>query len=176
MATIIFDKTFDSGWRKILSQRSTQAQGGKSIDPYLVAPNGKRLRSNVELLNFIVDHPEYWSDFNPKEVNLERSTEEMTEISQGTMKLVKFFDLIASGMDSEEAIAKVCERKALKASSSTSKKTPEKRKKKEEEKVISPFLKIKVKKTKNNQNLVQNDDSDDDDIIIGPYNARLRVV
>ena len=174
MTTIIFDKTFDSGWRKILTKRSETAKGGKTIDPYLKAPNGKKLRSNVELLNFIVDHPEYWSDFNPKEVNLERSTEETTEsteLSPGTMKLVKFIDLIASGMDSEEAIVKVCERKA---GSKTSKKRPEKRKKKEEDKVLSPFLKIKVKKAKKIEE-VQNDEDSDDDIVIGPYNTRLVV-
>ena len=58
MTTIIFDKTFDSGWRKILTQRSELAkgkkEGGKTIDPYLKAPNGKKLRSNVELMNFLV--------------------------------------------------------------------------------------------------------------------------
>ena len=172
MSNIIFDKTFDSGWRKYLSQRSETAKGGKTVDPYLVAPNGKKLRSNVELLNFIVDHPEYWSDFNPKEVNFERSTDEITtELSPGTMKLVKFIDLIASGMDSEEALGKVCERKT----SSTPKKKPEKRKKKEEAKVLSPFLKIKVKKAKKIEEVQNEEEESDDDIVIGPYNTRLVV-
>ena len=177
MTTIIFDKTFDSGWRKILTQRSDTAKGtakgGKAIDPYLKAPNGKKLRSNVELMNFLVDHPEYWSDFNPKDVNFERSTgEKMTEISSGTMKLVKFFDLIASGMNSEEALVKICERKVLKARSKAS--LPKKRKIKEQEENVnsSPFLKIKVTpKKKKIKNSVENDEDkdSDDDIVIGNF-------
>ena len=177
MTTIIFDKTFDSGWRKILTQRSDTAKGtakgGKAIDPYLKAPNGKKLRSNVELMNFLVDHPEYWSDFNPKDVNFERSTgEKMTEISSGTMKLVKFFDLIASGMNSEEALVKICERKVLKARSKAS--LPKKRKIKEQEENVnsSPFLKIKVtpKKKKIKNSVEKDEDKDsDDDIVIGNF-------
>ena len=177
MTTIIFDKTFDSGWRKILTQRSDTAKGtakgGKAIDPYLKAPNGKKLRSNVELMNFLVDHPEYWSDFNPKDVNFERSTgEKMTEISSGTMKLVKFFDLIASGMNSEEALVKICERKVLKARSKAS--LPKKRKIKEQEENVnlSRFLKIKVTpKKKKIKNSVENDEDkdSDDDIVIGNF-------
>ena len=177
MTTIIFDKTFDSGWRKILTQRSETARegkkGGKTIDPYLKAPNGKKLRSNVELMNFLVDHPEYWSDFNPKYVNFERSTDEIMEkFCPGTMKLVNFFDLIASGMNSEEALVKICERKVLKARSKNS--LPKKRKIKEqqEEDVLSPFLKIKVTpKKKKIKNSVENDEDKDseDDIVIGKW-------
>merc|ERR1711879_455523 len=123
--------------------KEVRQQGGKTVDPYLVAPNGKKLRSNVELLNFIVDHPEYWSDFNPKEVNFERSTDEITtELSPGTMKLVKFIDLIASGMDSEEALGKVCERKT----SSTPKKKPEKGKRRKKQRFYPLLSKSRLKK------------------------------
>ena len=182
MTTIIFDKTFESGWRKILTQRSELAkgkkEGGKTIDPYLKAPNGKKLRSNVELMNFLVDHPEYWSDFNPKDVNFERSTgEEMTEISPGTMKLVKFFDLIASGMNSEEALVKICERKVIKARSKASlpKKSEKRKMKEQEETVLSPFLKIKVKTPKKNKNSVRNnEDKDSDDDIFIEWNVGVK--
>eukprot|EP00095_Tigriopus_kingsejongensis_P009667 snap_masked-scaffold1197_size55989-processed-gene-0.5 protein:Tk09667 transcript:snap_masked-scaffold1197_size55989-processed-gene-0.5-mRNA-1 annotation:"truncated methyl binding protein 2 transcript 1" len=57
------------GWLKRCTQRKSGATAG-SWDMYLTAPNGQRLRSNVELIKFVIQHK---IAIDPTLVNFERS-------------------------------------------------------------------------------------------------------
>ena len=42
-------------------------------DPYLFTPDGKKIRSSVELLAYIKLNPEHWETFDAYEINVEKS-------------------------------------------------------------------------------------------------------
>ena len=48
------------GWRRLLHIRGEGSS--KFADIYYVAPSGKKLRSMVEIQNFLADHPEYMTE------------------------------------------------------------------------------------------------------------------
>ena len=41
----------------------------KNEDCYIYTPSGEELRSSYDLLNYIIQHPEYWNSFDPLEIN-----------------------------------------------------------------------------------------------------------
>ena len=103
MKTAIFDQTFPSGWRKVITQRSQKAEKtANRFDSYVYSPSGKQIRSNVELLKYIMDNPDIVSDFNPKEINMEKHSDSKI-YGSATTKLIKFIDLVKSGVSLGQA-------------------------------------------------------------------------
>ncbi|KAJ8767835.1 hypothetical protein K2173_020775 [Erythroxylum novogranatense] len=49
-----------SGWQRLLRIRGDRSS--KFADVYYVAPSGKRLRSMIEIQNYLMEHPEYLED------------------------------------------------------------------------------------------------------------------
>ena len=43
------------------------------MDPYLYPPEGNKLRSGNDLIDFVTKHPHYWPTFDPTVINFERS-------------------------------------------------------------------------------------------------------
>merc|ERR1712156_1171378 len=85
-------------WKKTIQRRST----GDHVDPYLYPPEGKKLRSGNDLIDFIVKHPHYWNKFDPTTINFERS--KGAKMSAAGRKLVKFLELVRAGTDKDEAM------------------------------------------------------------------------
>ena len=110
---VIFEKTFANGWTKKLTKRLTHQKRrntslGPLIDPYITSPAGDRLRSSYELLNYVIDHPEYWYNIDVSEINLERvHPDQMKAPCCGTKKLREFLNYVRSGMSCHEAKEKI---------------------------------------------------------------------
>ena len=85
-------------WKKTIQARST----GNHVDPYLYPPDGKKLRSGNELIDYISKSPQFWADFDPTVINFERS--EDCKMGAATKKLIKFLDLVRNGSTTEEAL------------------------------------------------------------------------
>ena len=85
-------------WKKTLQKRST----GDHVDPYIYPPEGKKLRSGNDMIDFIVKHPHYWKSFDPITINFERS--KGAKMSAAGRKLVKFLELVRNGVDKDEAL------------------------------------------------------------------------
>ena len=97
---VIFEKSYPGGWVKKLveSNRVERTQFQKHRpDPYLISPTGKKLRSNKELLDFIINHPEYWNTFDPLKINLVCTPEILTKPTKGTRPILDFLKNIRSG-------------------------------------------------------------------------------
>ena len=97
---IIYQELFPGKWKKVILQRG--AGSSTKTDPYVYTPGNEKLRSGVELFNFIVKHPEYWQDFDATKVNVDKCTDG-TNLTRQTRKLVTFLDLVNSGKTVEEA-------------------------------------------------------------------------
>jgi len=97
---IVFEKTYEcvGTWKKTIQARST----GNHVDPYLYPPDGKKLRSGNELIDYISKNPQFWADFDPVVINFERS--EDAKMGGATKKLLKFLDLVKNGSTTEEAL------------------------------------------------------------------------
>ena len=93
---IIFEKSYPGGWVKKLVERTDFRQ--HRPDPYLISPNGTKFRSNKELLDFIINHPEYWNTFDPLKINVECTQEIVTKPAHGTRQILDFLKNIRSGM------------------------------------------------------------------------------
>ena len=103
---VIFEKTFANGWTKKLCQRRSKSHGksGPLIDPFITSPAGDKLRSSFELLNYVMEHPEYWYNIDVSEINLERvHPDQMKAPCAGTKKLSDFLNYVRSGMSYHEA-------------------------------------------------------------------------
>merc|ERR1711981_1096159 len=98
--TIISEKFFEceGTWKKTIQARST----GNHVDPYLYPPEGNKLRSGNDLIDFVVKHPNYWNSFDPTVINFERS--EGAKLSAASKKLIKFLELVRNGTDKDEAL------------------------------------------------------------------------
>merc|ERR1712051_1126326 len=90
---IVFEKTYEcvGTWKKTIQARST----GNHVDPYLYPPDGKKLRSGNELIDYISKNPQFWADFDPVVINFERS--EDAKMGGASKKLIKFLDLARNG-------------------------------------------------------------------------------
>ena len=97
---IVFEKTYEcvGTWKKTIQARST----GNHVDPYLYPPDGKKLRSGNELIDYISKNPQFWADFDPVVINFERS--EDAKMGGASKKLIKFLDLVRNGSTTEEAL------------------------------------------------------------------------
>lgn len=97
---IVFEKTYEcvGTWKKTIQARST----GNHVDPYLYPPDGKKLRSGNELIDYISKNPQFWADFDPVVINFERS--EDVKMGGASKKLIKFLDLVRNGSTTEEAL------------------------------------------------------------------------
>ena len=103
---VIFEKTFANGWTKKLCQRRSKNPGksGPLIDPFITSPAGDKLRSSFELLNYVMEHPEYWYNIDVSEINLERvHPDQIKEPCSGTKKLSEFLNYVRTGMSYHEA-------------------------------------------------------------------------
>ena len=95
---VIFEKSYPGGWVKRLVETKRRTEFRKHRpDPYLISPTGKKLRSNKELLDFIINHPEYWNTFDPLKINLVCTTEILTKPTKGTRPILDFLKNIRSG-------------------------------------------------------------------------------
>ena len=103
MSNIVFQKTYPGGWTKKISQRNF---GTREMDTYLYSPTGKKLRSTLELYKYITEHPEYWQNFDPYEINVEKQQERLVNPNHGTNNLIHFLELVNSGMCSQDAFEK----------------------------------------------------------------------
>ena len=93
---VIFEKSYPGGWVKKIVE--TKRLGHfRQADPYLMSPNGKKFRSNKELLDFIIKHDEYWNTFDPLKINVECTQEIVTKPAHGTRKILDFLKNIRSG-------------------------------------------------------------------------------
>ena len=92
---VIFEKSYPAGWVKKLVERTEFRK--HRPDPYLITPTGKKLRSNKELLDFIINHPEYWNTFDPLKINLDCTPEILTKPTKGTRLILDFLKNIRSG-------------------------------------------------------------------------------
>ena len=93
---VIFEKSYPGGWVKKLVERTEFRK--HRPDPYLITPTGKKLRSNKELLDFIINHPEYWNTFDPLKINLDCTPEILiTKPTKGTRLILDFLKNIRSG-------------------------------------------------------------------------------
>jgi hypothetical protein len=91
------------GW----SKRITQRQGGASLgawDAYLMPPieyKHKRLRSVVELMEFLIKHRD--CEIDPRHVNLEKTPEivmgPIEMLNSSTKKLMEFVKVLKSGAE-----------------------------------------------------------------------------
>ena len=53
----------------------------------------------------MVKHPEYWKDFDPIRINVDRSTDPAVQkFAPGTRKLIKFLELVNQGTPKEDAL------------------------------------------------------------------------
>jgi len=100
---VIFEHTYPGNWVKKIVARNT---GEKLCDPYLFAPDGAKLRSSNDLLDYLYRHPEYWPDFNVEEIHLERWTDTVKrkDFGAGTKKIKRFLEGIRSGVSPEAAL------------------------------------------------------------------------
>merc|ERR1712047_184028 len=99
---IVFEDNFQ-GWRKILVARSEGCK--QRTDPYLFSPDKTKLRSSVELFDYMVKHPEYWKEFDPIRINVDRSNDPAVQkFAPGTRKLIKFLELVNQGTPKEDAL------------------------------------------------------------------------
>ena len=103
MSNIVFQKTYPGGWTKKISQRNF---GTREMDTYLYSPTGKKLRSTIELYRYITEHPEYWQNFDPYEINAEKQEERLVNPIPGTQRLITFLECVNSGMSLQDALEK----------------------------------------------------------------------
>ena len=69
MAVSIFEENEDSqeyslpyGWKKLVRKRQQTGQGNKTWDIYIIAPCGKKLRSNPEIEKYLSENPDVQVD------------------------------------------------------------------------------------------------------------------
>ena len=69
MAVSISDESEDSqeyslpyGWKKLARKRQQTGQGNKTWDIYIIAPCGKKLRSNPEIEKYLSENPDVQVD------------------------------------------------------------------------------------------------------------------
>ena len=106
----VYESDLPGGWYKKIIQRGKPKNeknkgSSRATDAYIFSPAKKRLRSSYELLVYIVDHPEFWDDFDPYVVNLENPKKDPNSFTFGTKKIIKFFEDIKNGVDVEIAKA-----------------------------------------------------------------------
>ena len=88
-------------WTKVLCSRTT----GDHVDVYVYTSDGTKLRSRPDLLDYILEHSQYWEQFDPKLINFERNTKE--SFGSGTRKIINFLESIRKGATKEEALESV---------------------------------------------------------------------
>ena len=91
------------GWRKEIVARGELAATKKMTDPYLYSPKGKKLRSTVELLNYLIENPELCANFDPYRIHIEKTEGVLTTPNAGTTKIIQFLKMVNSGVTIEDA-------------------------------------------------------------------------
>ena len=107
---IVFEQFFDheGRWRKILTKRQNPGDRADHFDPYLFTPEGAKLRSNRDLLDYVVKYPKYWPNFDALQINLERKVvEDIKKLSSAARKTHQFIEHVNSGLSAEEALQKI---------------------------------------------------------------------
>ena len=100
---VVFEENFPEGWRKEIVARGEMAATKKLTDPYLYSPKGKKLRSTVELLNYLIDNPELCANFDPYRIHIEKTESILTNPNAGTTKIIQFLKMVNSGVTIEDA-------------------------------------------------------------------------
>ena len=84
---VIHEKRHSNGWVKTSVVRNNSPR----VDHFLHSPAGRKIRSSVELVNYLRANPELQEDFNPHEIHLESSIESpLTNPSAGTRRVIDF--------------------------------------------------------------------------------------
>jgi len=119
---IIFDETYEINgkkWRKVIVERGKAqitsetpteepTKRTRPSDPYIFTPDKTKLRSGLELLDYIAKHTEYQKDFNPRLVNFDQPKRVMeNNFGSSTKKLISFLEAINSGATCEDALFSV---------------------------------------------------------------------
>ena len=84
--TVKYDLPY--GWRKI-AQRRKNPNTSKNWDIYLISPDNKRLRSNVELKKYLDENPNVKCDLSVTNTQTPKQTNSKKE-KKSSAKLIKF--------------------------------------------------------------------------------------
>ena len=88
----------ETKWKKIACSRST----GDHVDLYVYTPDGTKLRSSPELLDYISRNTQYWEHFDPTLINFDRK--QAQSLGSGTKKIINFLTEVRKGVTKEEAL------------------------------------------------------------------------
>ena len=91
----------ETKWKKIGCSRST----GDHVDLYVYAPDGTKLRSSPELLDYISRNTQYWEHFDPTLINFDRK--QAQSLGSGTKKIINFLTEVRKGVTKEEALKSI---------------------------------------------------------------------
>ena len=81
-----------NGWVKtiVARRKSSTHENQRRFDRYLHSPAGHKIRSNVELENYLRANPELQKGFNPLEIHMESSIESpLTNPNAGTRRIIE---------------------------------------------------------------------------------------
>ena len=86
MAKVVHKKELSNGWVKTIVKRRSSSR----VDPCLHSPAGHKIRSNVELLDYLKANPELQEGFDPLEIHMESSTEyPLKNPNAGTRRVIE---------------------------------------------------------------------------------------
>merc|ERR1712203_129744 len=88
----------ETKWKKIGCSRST----GDHVDLYIYTPDGTKLRSSPELLDYISRNTQYWERFDPTLINFDKK--QAQSLGSGTKKIINFLTEVRKGVTREEAL------------------------------------------------------------------------
>merc|ERR1740129_1456660 len=87
--------------KKIACSRST----GDHVDLYVYTPDGTKLRSSPELLDYISRNTQYWEHFDPTLINFDRK--QAQSLGSGTKRIINFLTEVRKGVTKEEALKSI---------------------------------------------------------------------
>ena len=98
---IVYQSKLPGGWlKKIVKRRKSERP---RFDAFLYPPKGNRIRTAIELLDYLAQHPNVWHDFNPFKINLETKIDNGKNPNYSTRRLVSFLHYVKSGFSSDAA-------------------------------------------------------------------------
>lgn len=98
---IVYRKVLPGGWLKTIKKRRKSER--PRFDAFLYPPKGNRIRTAIELLNFLAKHPEMCPDFNPYQINLETKIGNGKTPNYSTRRLASFLHYVKSGFSCDAA-------------------------------------------------------------------------
>ena len=98
---IVYRQALPGGWLKTIKKRRKSKR--PRFDAFLYPPKGNRIRTAIELMNFLAKNPELCPDFNPYLINLETKIGNGQNPNYSTRRLASFLHYVKSGFSCDAA-------------------------------------------------------------------------